>query len=372
MNNKTAITASDSAPKLRDANFELLRIISMLLVILLHFNVYGKLLTAEFGTPLYVVAWLAEAIGYKAVDIFVIISGYFLVKTKLSAGKVFRFYIQVFTYSAGLYLLSCLLNFREFTLLSFFKAATPISSYEYWFVTRYFVMLLLSPILNLLISKLTKKQHLLCIGLLLFIYCIWQSIVVWNIDVFSDGNNLEWFVVLYFIGSYFRLYDTKISPKKAIFLSLAADVLLFFSRYLTGVVTLNIFGRVIGSGFLFSYRSPLVVFSAITIFLCFKNLVIKSAAATKIIPKISALAFGVYLSHNNLHTLNHLWNFVFPARFSNNVFLLILYMIVSTLAIYAVCGMVEYIRAALYNLLGFKKIEQKLNSFFSRILSKVK
>ena len=65
--------------KTRESNIELLRIISMIMVVVLHFFYHGEILrwtTVESSG--YLTYWSVEALAFVAVNVFVLISGYFL------------------------------------------------------------------------------------------------------------------------------------------------------------------------------------------------------------------------------------------------------------------------------------------------------
>ena len=80
--------------KLRFSNIELLRIISMLMVILSHYYCHGNFPEDSFLSANKIVMQLLSCGGKIAVDIFVIISGYFLVTQKFSWLKLSKVFIN--------------------------------------------------------------------------------------------------------------------------------------------------------------------------------------------------------------------------------------------------------------------------------------
>lgn len=73
--------------KQRNARIELLRIISMLMVIMLHcLSMSGALNYLEGAN--YFIYWGMEAACIIAVDLFVLISGYFMVEGKFRSRKI--------------------------------------------------------------------------------------------------------------------------------------------------------------------------------------------------------------------------------------------------------------------------------------------
>ena len=76
----------------RMANIELLRILAMLMVVSLHYLAKGKLLPEMTGTlsGQGYLAWFLEALSICAVDVYVLISGYFLVETGFRCSRLIR------------------------------------------------------------------------------------------------------------------------------------------------------------------------------------------------------------------------------------------------------------------------------------------
>lgn len=99
--------------KKRNSNFELLRIISMLLIVFHHSVVHGLLIASASmnqGTPVSNQVWLTTftgqlvaMFGKVAVAVFVMISGYFLVNSSFSweksLKKILFLVAQVYFYS---------------------------------------------------------------------------------------------------------------------------------------------------------------------------------------------------------------------------------------------------------------------------------
>ena len=75
----------------RNGKIELLRVISMVQILILHYLLLGGVLdklSIKDGVKYYI-AWLLEAFSYVAVNVFVIISGYYLSQKKeIKLGKV--------------------------------------------------------------------------------------------------------------------------------------------------------------------------------------------------------------------------------------------------------------------------------------------
>ena len=87
----------------RQANFELLRVVAMFMIISLHYLVKGGAAVpfpfAAGENPVGVLAWLIEAFCIVAVNCYVLISGYFLVESAWKPGRAVSLVLQVLFYS---------------------------------------------------------------------------------------------------------------------------------------------------------------------------------------------------------------------------------------------------------------------------------
>ena len=87
--------------KKRIVSIELLRILAMMMVVMLHYLSKGGLLTSlteEFSGGAYI-AWLLEAFSIVAVNVYMLISGYFLVESGFKFGRLAELVCQVLFYS---------------------------------------------------------------------------------------------------------------------------------------------------------------------------------------------------------------------------------------------------------------------------------
>ncbi|MBQ2015610.1 MAG: acyltransferase family protein, partial [Clostridia bacterium] len=197
----------------RQANIELLRVVSMLAVIAMHFLGVGGVMTSSSGVW-FVVASTFYSFAIAATSCYVLIGGYFLATSKFRTGRIFRLLLEFFTYTFGIYLLFGLAVYLKngdniFSLHEFLTFYLfPIVHEENWFVTCYILMLLMAPFYNILLQNLTKQQHLLLIVLTVFLFSVVPT-VIWHAAgqfLQSGGYSFVWFSVLYFVAAYFRLY----------------------------------------------------------------------------------------------------------------------------------------------------------------------
>ena len=85
--------------KKRNLNIEVLRVVSMFMVIVLHALGHGGVLDYyQLGDSGYFIFWLIEAFCMVAVNCFVLITGYFGWKSNFKLSRVVKFYTEIFLF----------------------------------------------------------------------------------------------------------------------------------------------------------------------------------------------------------------------------------------------------------------------------------
>ena len=111
----------------RQSNFELLRIILMLMIVGLHTLFHGgalPLLTPEHAN--YYIANTYESLFIVAVNCFIIISGYFRIKGSIK--KVLKIEFQILFYSISIFVIFVVFNRDYFSIKEMFRSFTPVIS----------------------------------------------------------------------------------------------------------------------------------------------------------------------------------------------------------------------------------------------------
>ena len=107
----------------RLANVELLRVVAMLMVVMLHYLGKGELLPVK---NLHMditgcVAWILESLSIVAVNVYVLISGYFLVEAEFKPSKIVRLILQVLFYTILVTILSLAFGIIELSDLGIYN-----------------------------------------------------------------------------------------------------------------------------------------------------------------------------------------------------------------------------------------------------------
>ncbi len=301
----------------------------------------------------YYVTYLIRAFSFVAVNCFVLITGYFMCTAKeISYKKLIRLWITVETYSLGIYLALCIVPFAstQFSIKEFIFNALPISMSRYWFMTSYFILYLLTPFLNKLIGCLDQNLYKK-----LLLICFIVFICVPSLDPFGDhvymhsGFSFCWFVVLYLFAAYIRKYPVKQLPYGLLFFAFIAAT---YASMLVFDIAASHFDL---SGTVFNknprFNSILVFAASVCLFLYFKNKNVSSKGKiSAAITKTSSLTLAVYLIHEHQYMSPIIWQkIVRLADFQNDQLMFCVRLLVSIIAIFVICIIVEFFRSLLYD-----------------------
>ena len=342
----------------RQSNLELLRILATLFVVIVHYNNTGsgKAFLYADDMPLhYEILLIFEMLAICAVNIFVMISGYFLcTSTHVKISKIALLYIDVIAISVLRYSLYCLMGETTFDPTAFLYRFIPLN----WYVAVYTGLYLLSPYLNQIIKDKNISQFRFMLLIFFFVLSVWPSGVEFLSKALdfspdslspisnqgsSDGYTLVNFILLYLLGAYFRLYSNKAPSTRKIIYAL----FVYLGCTILNTIYANFFfGRAA------SYCNPLVIIQTVAIFVIFQNLSIRSKA----INSIASCSFGVYLMHSFFFRFCQIERFV-----TGNPLLIPVHIILSALLIYAASALIYRVYKKLFNPV-FNIVEKKLCS----------
>ena len=326
---------SDNIKEQRLSNFELLRIIAMILIILHHYAYHGNLISIPNDNFNKYVAVFIIVGGKVGVNVFVLITGYFLINSKFKIKKVIQLILQVYFYSIVLFLVTTIINGSiDIKLL---KNALFFPLLKYWFIKTYLILYMLTPILNRILNKISKEYLLIILIIMFIVMCIMPLFI--RINMYN--TKVGWFIFMYFIGAYIKLYNVQFRLD-------FCKIIIIIALYLFAVVyniqiTLK-YPPIYCKYFLALNEEFLpILFLSIIVFLCFKSINIKY---NKIINDIAKISFAVYLFHDNDFFREYLWNNILHVKnfYNANLLILIGHIIFSILYIYITTFVLEQIR----------------------------
>lgn len=344
----------------REVGIDLLRLLSMFMVVLLHVLGHGGILShAVTGTVNYNVAWLMEIAAYCAANVFAMITGYLMIQSKFKGERLFGVWFQTFFYSFGISLVFFILDPLSIGKTGLLLSLFPIMTNTYWYVTSYVGLFFFIPILNTAIKILSKRQAIT--GLLLVIVLFTLVPMISGNDLFALGSGYStlWLILMYAVGAVIQQWALFSTQKKRFALALyGVSVAIVFTKIMVIDVLIVKYLRTPSWTFTFlSYTSPFIFLSSVGLFLLVIKIKVKNTLAVKTLTFLSPLAFGVYLFSE--HPL--IWKTFLAEKFVNlvdyPVYIMVLLVLLSTLAVFVISLGVEFLRSTLFKI---AKIDQAI------------
>lgn len=241
----------------RNINIDIIKVVSLLLVIGVHFFLYTKYYSITYSITNSIFIALRN-ICMACVPLFIIVTGY------LNSNKVWskKYYLNIgrvyLLYSLAMLILTLVDNKYVINTTLFKTALINILNYKYygWYITMYVGLMLISPIINLAFKNMNESiRKYAIINIILAI-----SIPVTLVDLFSNVRYsilahifpnwwyYTWPLMYYMIGVAFS-YNKNIlkdffSNSKILFwitLIISTLVYIFFDIHLESVLHVNIF-----------------------------------------------------------------------------------------------------------------------------------
>lgn len=269
-----------------------------------------------------------------AVSTFILISGYFGIK--FNWRKIVKIWFSVLFFA---WMIAGYKIIRQNDFKGSLPYFLPIISNEFWFISCYFVLCGVSPLLNKLVDNLSKrqfKQLLLSCFVVFYGWATFNYILNFRQFIPDFGGGIINFSILYLIGRYIKLYG--VANYSSLFWACA-----FIGNTFLMVLLELLYSSILHFGFssFENINSVFVVANAIFLFLAFKNLHFHS----RYINYLAVYCLAVYIIHfndvgmpfltdffglKNLHGISILWSVLFIPPI-----------------VYLVCVIIEIIRRTL-------------------------
>ena len=370
--------------KERESGIELLKIIAIFLIVVSHvvqtldsanyffdlnLNGYIDLKNVTSNFQQFIVTSM-RYFGSLGNLIFVICSSWFFVEKK---GKFTRKIVNVIVDSLSISLLLllvfilCKVPITNFDIISSFR---PIHYVSNWYINVYILFLLSMPLLNLIVSKTSKKQllkiNIVSVTLYFIIYFLVNS--YFYSDVFL-------FFTIFFVVAYIKKYcsnmvcNIKLNKVLLLLGFLSIFIFLFTLNYL-GLKNPN---SNINLQYWNKNNNPFLLLISLSLFVIFKNKKFKSSGVNS----ISSLSLYVYLIHESIlikkYTRVYIWSYIYNQFsykfiilevFVYSILLMIFSLIASFIYKYIIKKYIDILLDKIYNS-GiirrlYKKIEGKI------------
>ena len=363
----------------RNSNFEVMRIISMIFIILWHIIIHGNMISNCDNEAIKLILQFLQYTIIIHVNSFVILSGYFQSKSNFKLSKFLALFLQVIFYSVLIFFVIKLNIIKGYGVLNFVENLLPSSIGDYWFIKMYVVVYLLSDIINKFIYSLDKKTYKNLLILLFVIFSI-SSYLTGGKLFENNGYNFYNFIFLYMIGGYFARYPLKENYHFKNMTINGYRCFFIFGFFLMAILNflisskafeINSYGgifTIISQRLTYSnlsYSTPFVMIQTICYFAFFETLNIKS----KFINFLSSCTFGIYLfnDHPIIRSIIYKALLVDNGKFNDyNIFVIVLFSIIS---IFIIGVIIECIRKFIIWVLLKLKPTQLFISKFKNLIN---
>lgn len=357
----------------RNYGIDVLRILSMLMIVMLHIMNQGNAFSIfDKGIARFSVMSLIYDVIMCATNCFGLISGYVGIKSEHKMSSFVLLWLRAVFYGILIVAVFSIFDPSRITRDVIRRSVLPITSNTMWYLTAYFGMFLFLPLINKALNELSNKQiKLIFISFILMLSVM--SSVFGDIFMLGDGYSTIWLIVLYILGGCVARLDelNSISRSKAFGCFIAMVLLCWVIQLICKLLAvyfledeMSDFAPLFGT--LLSYVSPAMLIEALALLITFKNVKI-SGKAQKIVLFLSQASFSVYIIH--CHPL--IWTYFNPTSFSVYrklpIPLTAAAVIFTALVIYLVCSLADIFRDKLFRAL---KLRQRLAEAEKRLLER--
>lgn len=313
----------------RNSSFELLRIIMILMILIEHGNMWyigsGYASIAEHWAKCII-----ESICIGAVNGFVLISGWFGIKSKLT--KIGDLMFMVLFCTIPLLIVAVAFNWLPISKILSFSGAYEyvFGGNGYWFVIDYIGLLIIAPLLNKGIEYTDRRQfaNILIAGYILigfFDFVMRESILGT-----TGGYSVLWMGYLYMLARYMRIYGLKFVDR---------------NRYLIFILSIALQSCLFSYGLIgLRYTNPLILLPAMSLICIFKHWNFQN----KGINIAAGGALMAYLLHMQPILIPYIRNFLISQYENSGYWLYMVEMIGLSIGVYLIAILLNQLQAIIY------------------------
>lgn len=367
----------------RNSNYELMRIVSMFMIVLWHFLIHSKITENTTGI-IHIILNLVMVILVIHVNSFILVMGYHQCEKKIKVTKVISLIGEIWFYRVAIAVVLSLTGLISLGKLEIMNLMFPFGiDGDYWFLNTYIILYCFSPYINRLIRSMSQRQYKRLLCLLFLFYSIFSTITMQHVFFNNSGYSITNFIFLYLIGGYFKLYpiekshffkQSSLKMRQLIFLSgfLGLGFVNFLCWNLANVLKLlgpiaEQFGVILEQA-IFVYDNPLVMLQSVCYFLWFGTF----AFHNKWVNRLAALTLGVYLIQENKYLSEILYGWVGHIMNPEVVFYRVIPEVLLISVIFFLgCLIIEWLRQIIFQFVANRKritaFRQKIKNWVANL-----
>ena len=354
----------------RNRGIDLFRIVAMLFAVGVHIVGQGGILEATVKHSLnYETARILDILFVCCVDCFALISGYVGYGSKFKPSNILYFWMETLFYSVLITVAFHFIKPDQVNGNAIVTSAFPILFRQYWYITAYFCLFFFMPAINSLIRNSSAGFTLYLFAAAMILFSVFPSIT--GADLFHTGRGYAplWLAVMYGIGAACKKYPVldRISPSASLIGFFACAALTWAVKRGIELADIGYLDKYVYHEYMISYTVITTVAASVLLLAFFSKLTPKHPGW---ISFTCPLVLGVYLLHVHPLIFGNLFTGLFKGLASLPAPLMALAVIVSAVAVFAVCAGVDYLRLLLFNVMHVRQfcsfLERKLTTLFRR------
>lgn len=279
-------------------------------------------------------------------NIFFLITGWFGIGNY--ARSIYKFIFTVFSFNIINWLLCLSVGVYDIGGLAR-SLLFPISGSPYWFIQVYFILIIVSPLLNTGLHYINKK-HLDGFIFMFTVATIYSCGLGHNISN-DNGCSILQGIYMYCLGYYLNIHSNILSRFRSVYL--------FFGWLF--IMTVGGLGLVFtGIQSFTSFNSIVNISASVMLFLSFAKIRLSS----KLINRISSAAFGCFLLSDGWFGIYYLYNLCHEVYTKNSIGVALLMLLVGFIILWLV---------SLLLTTGINSVLQKIwNGWLERTIKRVR
>lgn len=298
---------------MRDIRLDRLRTLAIFGIVMIHafyrsgyFEVVPELSAGWLG------GMAVYTLAFPMTNVFVIISSYFLIDGTFRWKKVRGLLIKTAAFSLALYLLAVAIGAAALSPMELLECGLSGLVNQYWFVSAYIILYLLSPYLNRGLAALTQQElkHLCLI--LGAVFSVLPTVLVFepvqSLFDAKNGKGILWFVTIYVLTFYLKRHGENFMKikKRVLYLTIAgAAALLVVSNVVLKRISIVLGMGGDGAARLYFDSSALVALISFAVFLLMLQQ--KNPNRSRLWPRLARASLTVYLIHEQPTVKQLLW-----------------------------------------------------------------
>ena len=370
----------------RNIGIDMLRILSMFLIVVLHvLGQGGAMIRISSHPSTYQACWFLETCAFCAVNCYGLISGYVGSGTKLRVSRLLYLWLVVWFYSVSIALMiltfapgmyaaagvpkgisDLFIGSRTYWIL---KILFPVSMKNYWYFSGYAALFFLMPFINRAVQMMDEGECRTALKVLFAVFSVWTVLpkaITSDFLNLTSGYTFVWLLLLYTAGACMKKSGFPRWNKRTCALIYLGCVLFSWGwKMIVEDLTRASLGKAVFGRVFMTYTSPTILLCGVSLVTLFSQLRIRSGLVSALVCFLAPLSFSVYI----IHTHPLIWDQVLKGAFkpysAYGPLQVVPAVLTAALAIFLLCSLVDLVRLKLFDLLRIRGlcllIETKLS-----------